>query len=282
MTDRYAVVGHPIAHSQSPRIHRLFAAQTGQDLSYDAILAPLDGFATTLRRFVAEGGKGLNVTLPFKAEAFILADACSPRATQASAVNTLAVGADGRLWGDNTDGVGLVRDLKEALGLTLFERRLLVLGAGGAACGILGPLLEEGPRELVVANRTAARAEALADRFHCLGPVRGTGLAALSGTGSFDLILNATAASLANATPDLPPGLVAAHTVCYDLAYGHGPTAFMRWADQQGAAHAEDGLGMLVEQAAVAFELWRGVRPDTAPVRAILRQGAPQPAGAVP
>lgn len=282
MTDRYAVVGHPIAHSQSPRIHRLFAAQTGQDLSYDAILAPLDGFAATLRRFVAEGGKGLNVTLPFKAEAFILADACSPRATQASAVNTLTVGADGRLWGDNTDGVGLVRDLKEALGLTLFERRLLVLGAGGAGCGILGPLLEEGPRELVVANRTAARAEALADRFHCLGPVRGTGLAALSGTGSFDLILNATAASLANATPDLPTGLVAAHTVCYDLAYGHEPTTFMRWADQQGAAHAEDGLGMLVEQAAVAFELWRGVRPDTAPVRAILRQGVPQPAGAVP
>lgn len=276
MTDRYAVVGHPIAHSQSPRIHRLFAAQTGQDLSYEAILAPLDGFAVTLRRFVAEGGKGLNVTLPFKAEAFILADICSPRATQASAANTLTVGADGRLWGDNTDGVGLVRDLKEALGLTLFERRLLILGAGGAACGILGPLLEEGPRGLVVANRTAARAEALADRFHCLGPVRGTGLAALAGAGPFDLILNATAASLSDAVPDLPPGLVAAHTVCYDLAYGHGPTAFMRWAQQQGAARAEDGLGMLVEQAAVAFELWRGVRPDTAPVRAALRQGVPQ------
>ena len=276
MTDRYAVVGHPIAHSQSPRIHRLFAAQTGQDLSYEAILAPLDGFAVTLRRFVAEGGKGLNVTLPFKAEAFILADVCSPRASQASAVNTLTVGTDGRLWGDNTDGVGLVRDLKEGLGLTLFDRRLLILGAGGAACGILGPLLEEGPRELVVANRTAARAEALADRFHCLGPVLGTGLPALAGAGPFDLILNATAASLFDAVPDLPPGLVAAHTVCYDLAYGHGPTAFMRWALEQGAARAEDGLGMLVEQAAVAFELWRGVRPDTAPVRAALRQGAPQ------
>jgi shikimate dehydrogenase len=282
MTDRYAVVGHPIAHSQSPRIHRLFAAQTGQDLSYETLLAPLDGFAATVRRFLAEGGKGLNVTVPFKAEAFILADACFPRATQASAVNTLGVGADGRLWGDNTDGVGLVRDLKEAQGLTLFERRLLVLGAGGAACGILGPLLEEGPRELVVANRTAARAEALADRFHCLGPVRGMGLAALAAADPFDLILNATAASLSDAVPDLPPGLVATHTVCYDLAYGHGPTVFMHWARQQGAARAEDGLGMLVEQAAVAFELWRGVRPDTAPVRAVLRQSAPQPTGAGP
>lgn len=276
MTDRYAVVGHPVAHSKSPLIHRLFAEQAGQDLVYETLLAPLDGFAATVRAFFAGGGKGLNVTVPFKAEAFVLADVCSPRARQASAVNTLGYDADGRLWGDNTDGAGLVRDLCDALGLTLSERRLLVLGAGGAACGILGPLLEEGPREIVVANRTAARAQALADRFRCLGAVRGCGLADLFGMGAFDVILNATSASLSDALPALPLGLVAGDTVCYDLAYGNEPTAFLRWALEQGAARAEDGLGMLVEQAAFSFELWRGVRPDTARVRGILRPDLPR------
>ena len=275
MTDRYAVVGHPVAHSKSPLIHRLFAEQTGQDMAYGTLLAPLDGFAETTRHFFAEGGKGLNVTVPFKAEAFVLADTCSPRAAQASAVNTLGIDADGRIWGDNTDGVGLVRDLRDALGLTLSERRLLVLGAGGAACGILGPLLGEGPRELVVANRTAAKAAALADRFRCLGPVRGCGLADLFGIGAFDLILNATSASLSEALPVLPLGLVATDTVCYDLAYGSEPTAFMRWGQAQGAARTEDGLGMLIEQAAVAFERWRGVHPDTTRVREILRPDLP-------
>ena len=275
MTDRYAVVGHPVAHSKSPLIHRLFAEQTGQDMAYGTLLAPLDGFAETTRNFFAEGGKGLNVTVPFKAEAFVLADTCSPRAAQASAVNTLGIDADGRIWGDNTDGVGLARDLRDALGLTLSERRLLVLGAGGAACGILGPLLGEGPRELVVANRTAAKAAALADRFRCLGPVRGCGLADLFGIGAFDLILNATSASLSEALPVLPLGLVANDTVCYDLAYGSEPTAFMRWGQAQGAARTDDGLGMLIEQAAVAFERWRGVRPDTTRVREILRPDLP-------
>ena len=273
MTDRYAVVGHPVSHSKSPLIHRLFAEQTGQDMVYGTLLAPLDGFAETTRKFFADGGKGLNVTVPFKAEAFVLADTCSPRAAQASALNTLGVDADGRLWGDNTDGVGLVRDLKETLGLNLSERRLLVLGAGGAACGILGPLLEEGPRELVVANRTAAKAEALAARFRCLGPIRSSGLPELFGIGAFDLILNATSASLSDALPRLPLGLVAGDTVCYDLAYGKEPTAFMRWAREQGAARAEDGLGMLIEQAAFSFELWRGLRPDTAAARSLLRRG---------
>jgi shikimate dehydrogenase len=275
MMDRYAVVGHPVAHSKSPLIHRLFAEQTGQDMVYETLLAPLDGFAETTRNFFAEGGKGLNVTVPFKAEAFVLADTCSPRAAQASAVNTLGIDADGRIWGDNTDGVGLVRDLRDALSLTLSERRLLVLGAGGAACGILGPLLGEGPRELVVANRTAAKAAALADRFRCLGPVRGCGLAELFGIGAFDLILNATSASLSEALPALPLGLVANDTVCYDLAYGSEPTAFMHWAQAQGATRTEDGLGMLIEQAAVSFELWRGVRPDTGRVRGILRPDPP-------
>jgi len=256
-------------------IHRLFAEQTGQDMVYETLLAPLDGFAATVHDFYAQGGKGLNVTVPFKAEAFVLADRCSPRATQASAVNTLGLDADGRLWGDNTDGVGLVRDLKETLGLTLSERRLLVLGAGGAACGILGPLLEEGPRELVVANRTVAKAEALVARFRCLGAVRGCGLTELSGVGRFDLILNATSASLSDALPSLPLGLVTGDTVCYDLAYAKEPTVFMRWAREQGAARVEDGLGMLIEQAAFSFELWRGVRPDTAPVRGSLRPGTP-------
>lgn len=277
MTDRYAVIGNPVAHSKSPLIHRLFAAQTGQDIVYEKRLAPLEGFGVAVREFLAEGGKGLNVTVPFKAEAFVMVDVCSPRATQASAVNTIGIGADGRLWGDNTDGIGLVRDLKDALGWLLCERRLLVLGAGGAACGILGPLLEEGPRELVVANRTPDRAEALAARFHSLGPVRGCGLHDLFGIGAFDLILNATSASLSNALPVLPLGLVASHTRCYDLAYGREPTAFQRWAWAQGAAGAEDGLGMLIEQAAFSFELWRGVRPDTAPVQAALRQKALEP-----
>ncbi|MFZ5533306.1 MAG: shikimate dehydrogenase [Pseudomonadota bacterium] len=276
MTDRYAVVGHPVAHSKSPAIHRLFAEQTGQDMVYETLLAPLDGFAETTRKFFAEGGKGLNVTVPFKAEAFVLADTCSSRAVQAGAVNTLGMDADGRLWGDNTDGVGLVRDLRGALGLTLSEHRLLVLGAGGAACGILGPLLEEGPRELVVANRTATKAEALAARFRCLGPVRGCGLADLFGIGAFDLILNATSASLSEALPVLPLGLVSTDTVCYDLAYGSEPTAFMRWGQAQGAARTEDGLGMLIEQAAVAFERWRGVHPDTTRVREILRPDSPR------
>lgn len=279
MTDRYAVVGHPVAHSKSPLIHRLFAEQTGQDMVYETLLAPLDGFAATVRQFFSQGGKGLNVTVPFKAEAYVLADHCAAQATQASAVNTLGLDADGRLWGDNTDGVGLVRDLKEALGLTLCERRLLVLGAGGAACGILGPLLAEGPAGLIVANRTAAKAEALADRFRCLGPAHGCGLADLFGAGAFDLILNATSASLSEALPALPLGLVASATVCYDLAYGPEPTAFMRWAREQGAARAEDGLGMLIEQAAVSFERWRGVRPDTARVRHIVRpHGSRSPA----
>lgn len=274
MTDRYAVVGHPIAHSKSPRIHRLFAEQTGQDLSYEAILAPLEGFAETVRRFQAEGGKGLNVTVPFKQEAWALAEERSAAAERAGAVNTLSLGGDGRIRGDNTDGVGLVRDLTRNHGLTLSGRRLLILGAGGAARGVLQPLLQAEPAEVFIANRTAEKAEALAAEFADERiPLAGGGFEALAGR-RFDLIINATAAGLAGELPPLPGSCLAEGAWCYDMLYGPEPTAFVRWARAQGAAGAVDGLGMLVEQAAESFFIWRGVRPRTGPVIEALRRDA--------
>jgi shikimate dehydrogenase len=268
MSDRYAVFGNPIAHSKSPRIHALFAAQTGQALTYEAILAPLDGFAEAVTAFRREGGRGANVTVPFKEQAYALCDRLSARAEAAGAVNTLKFEADGVL-GDNTDGVGLVNDLAGNLGLALEGRRILLMGAGGAARGVVLPLLEKGPAALFIANRTAAKAEELARRFS-FPTLVGGGYEALAGR-RFDLVINATAASLAGDLPPLPAGLFADGALAYDMMYGKD-TPFLAFARGEGARCA-DGLGMLVEQAAEAFHLWRGVRPETAPVIALLRAG---------
>ncbi|CAL1239693.1 shikimate dehydrogenase [Candidatus Methylocalor cossyra] len=279
--DRYAVFGHPIGHSRSPRIHALFARQTGQALVYTAEDVAPDAFEGAVRRFFREGGKGLNCTVPLKELAFRLADRVSPRAARCKAVNTLALQGDGRLLGDNTDGVGLVRDLTCNLGLVLAGRRILVLGAGGAARGILAPLLEQRPARLVIANRTPSKARQLAAEFAELGPVSGGGLGEL-GTERFDLILNATAASLSGQLPALPKDLLVAGGTCYDLAYGSEPTPFLRWGWAAGAALSADGLGMLVEQAAEAFQLWRGVRPETGPVIRALQAELHGPDGLAP
>ena len=269
MTDRYAVVGHPISHSQSPRIHAAFAAQTGQDLSYTALLAPLDGFTPTVNDFRAAGGKGVNVTVPFKPAAWHYAQRHSERATRAEAVNTLVLDRD-RIYGDNTDGPGLLRDLTVNQGCTLHSQRIVVIGAGGAAAGVLAELLATQPAGVVIANRTASKAIELAERFSDLGSVSGCGLADLAGE-RFDLLINATAASLDNQCPALPVGVIHAGSGAYDLMYAAHPTPFMRWAQAEGAAWIRDGLGMLVEQAAESFALWRGVRPETHSVLRHLR-----------
>jgi shikimate dehydrogenase len=264
MTDRYAVFGHPIAHSKSPQIHAAFARQTGQDMTYEAILAPKDGFADSVAQFIATGGRGANVTVPFKEEAFKLANRLSPRAQRAGAVNTLSFDADGIL-GDNTDGAGLVADLTRNLHCALAGKRILLLGAGGAARGVIEPLLEQQPAELVIANRTVSRAQEIAELFD--RGIRAIGFDAADTP--FDLVINATAASLAGELPPLSPAIFTADTLAYDIMYGRD-TPFISFARTHGAATA-DGLGMLIEQAAEAFYLWRGVRPDTAPVIAALR-----------
>lgn len=267
--DRYAVVGNPIGHSKSPRIHALFAQATGREMSYEALPAPLLGFADTVSRFRDAGGRGLNVTVPFKQEAWAWVDELTPRARLAGAVNTIAFRPDGSALGDNTDGVGLVRDLSANLGLTLESRRLLLLGAGGAARGVLGPLLDQHPQLVIIANRTEPRAQALAADFAARGPVTACAFRDLGET--CDLVLNATSAGLHGEVPPVPSSVVGADTCCYDMVYSDQPTAFVRWARPLGARLAVDGLGMLVEQAAESFRLWRGVMPDTAPVIAALR-----------
>lgn len=277
MSERYAVVGNPVAHSKSPFIHARFAEQTGEDIVYEALLAPLDGFIATVRDFAARGGRGVNVTVPFKLEAHRLADACSTRAARAGAVNTLRFESDGTFFGDNTDGIGLLRDLRSNLGRDLEGARVLVLGAGGAARGVLGPLLDAHPASLVVANRTASRARDLARAFAAEGVVRGSGYGSLAGA-RFDLVVNATAAGLGGETTPLPAGLLDEGACCYDLAYGPAARPFLAWASTQGAALAVDGTGMLVEQAAESFHVWRGVRPDTQPVIDALRSSAADPA----
>jgi shikimate dehydrogenase len=266
MPDRYAVFGNPIAHSQSPRIHALFAAQTGQDMSYEALLAPLDGFAAAVRAFVAVGGKGANITVPFKEEAFRLATELTPRARAAGAVNTLSF-VDGMIAGDNTDGAGLVRDLKSNLGCDLAGKRILLLGAGGAARGVILPLLEERPAALTIANRTAEKAARLAATFK----LEGGGFDRLAGR-SFDLVINATSTGLSDSALPLPATVFAPGTMgglAYEMLYGR-ETPFMAQARAAGCRVA-DGLGMLVEQAAEAFHVWRGVRPATAPVLVALK-----------
>lgn len=270
--DRYAVMGNPIAHSKSPLIHRQFAGQTGQVLTYDAILVDIGRFTEAVDAFRRDGGKGLNVTVPFKQDAWRLASRRTPRAERAGAVNTLWWDGNERLCGDTTDGVGLVRDLRDNHGIRIEGRRVLLVGAGGAARGVIEPLLAERPATLVIANRTPERAHELAAIFGGLAPITGCGFGELSGR-SFDLAINATAAGLTGEVPPLPATVFAPGACAYDMMYGSEPTAFVRWSLAQGCARALDGLGMLVEQAAEAFFIWRGVRPDTAPVIARLRAG---------
>ncbi|MGV8892918.1 MAG: shikimate dehydrogenase [Burkholderiaceae bacterium] len=267
MTDQYAVIGNPIAHSKSPEIHASFARQTGQDIEYRRLLAPLDSFAQTVVSFVAAGGKGANVTVPFKLEAFVLATRLSARAQAAGAVNTLKFDGDA-IVGDNTDGIGLVADIVRNAGVPLAGRRILLLGAGGAARGVVLPLLQQEPTVLVIANRTAAKATALAQQFAADGPILACDFADLADP--FDIVINATAASLSAALPPIAPGIFDKTTFAYDLMYSKEPTIFMRFAAQHGAA-VRDGLGMLVEQAAESFLFWRGVRPKTSYVLAQLQ-----------
>jgi shikimate dehydrogenase len=271
MTDRYAVMGNPIAHSKSPRIHARFAAQFGHDIEYRAMLVEPGHFPQAVAEFLAEGGKGINVTVPFKEDAWALAATRSARAERAGAVNTLVLDPSGSHYGDNTDGAGLVRDLRHNHGCELAGKRILLLGAGGAARGVIGPLLNEQPTQLVIANRTPARAVELARAFRDSGTIKGCSLEALAGR-SFDVVINATAAGLRGEVPELPPGVVQTHSWCYDMMYADEPTTFVRWAQSRGVERALDGLGMLVEQAAESFFLWRGVRPDTEAVIHALRQ----------
>jgi len=272
--DHYAVFGNPVKHSRSPWIHTQFAAQTGAELDYRAQEVAAEQFEQQVLAFFARGGAGLNITVPFKERAHDLAQVLSDAARVAGAVNTLYQDDDGRLVGDNTDGVGMLRDILQNGGV-LRQRRILVVGAGGAVRGVLPNLLAEQPAELLILNRTADRASALADRFRDLGPVRGGGYDLLTNSPAsapFDWIINGTSVGLNGGLPPLPASVVAPHTWSYDMVYGPGQTVFQQWCVDNAAARALDGLGMLVEQAAEAFFLWRGVRPQTAPVIASLRQ----------
>lgn len=260
--DQYAVFGHPISHSKSPRIHRLFAEQTGQQLDYTAQEVVPEHFEASVARFFREGGQGLNCTVPLKELAWRQADELTDRARLSQAVNTLALQFDGRLLGDNTDGVGLLTDLSVNHAIALPGLRILVLGAGGASRGIVGPLLEQQPAQLVVANRSPGKAEALVAHFAALGPIAGCGFQDLPNR-QFDLIINATSASLSGELPPLPKQVLRDGGFCYDLAYANQATAFVKWGKDNGAAKSLDGLGMLVEQAAAAFFLWRDVHPET-------------------
>jgi shikimate dehydrogenase len=269
--DLYAVIGHPVAHSRSPFIHERFARQVGHDIRYTRIDASPEALSDTVRSFFAGGGKGLNVTLPHKQSVMALVAELSPRAARAGAVNTLALRTDGSLFGDNTDGLGLARDLVYNHRVSIAGRRVLMLGAGGAARGVMMPLLGLQPRELVIANRTPERALEIVEAFRDTGtPLRGCGFDDLH-DGPYDIVINATATSIAGRSLPLPPGLVDTHSFCYDMGYGREDTLFVRWARERGCARTAMGLGMLVEQAAESFYLWRGVRPDTAPVLAALK-----------
>ncbi|MBN9461354.1 MAG: shikimate dehydrogenase [Burkholderiales bacterium] len=310
MSDRYAVIGNPVAHSRSPAIHARFAAQTGQDIAYGRLLAPLDGFAAAVERFRDEGGRGLNVTLPFKTEAYAWAPRHSARARAAGAVNTLRFDPAGAL-GDNTDGVGLVRDIERRLGLTLAGRSVLLVGAGGAARGVAGPLIEAGVASLVIANRTPAAAAALAaavdagaDAPTADASAAGVsaGAAPMAGTSEarrtaravpracrfealepgFDIVVNATSTGLGEVRLPIAGAVFAGAALAYDMFYAPSATAFMAQAAAAGCARASDGLGMLVEQAAESFLLWRGVRPLTAPVYEALRAELDAEAGVRP
>ncbi len=263
--DKYAVFGNPIKQSKSPSIHAAFAAQCGQSIQYRAVRVAEDGFARAATNFFTEGGRGLNITLPFKQDAFAFADHLSERARRAGAVNTLSRRDDGSVAGDNTDGVGIVRDMVANQGWIVQGMRVLIVGAGGAVRGVLEPLMRERPKELLIINRTASKATELASEFSDLGSIEGGGYD-LIGERQFDLIINASSAGLAGEMPDLPPSLLTERSCCYDMVYGSEPTPFMRWAAHHTAWAVADGLGMLVEQAAESFYIWRHVRPETRPV----------------
>ncbi|MCU7940234.1 MAG: shikimate dehydrogenase [gamma proteobacterium symbiont of Bathyaustriella thionipta] len=262
----YAVMGNPINHSKSPQIHTAFALQTDQKLEYSAIHVDVGGFAQAVSHFQGHGGKGLNVTVPFKLDAWKLSDTLTERAKTAGAVNTLILTDEGLIEGDNTDGVGLVNDIIEHLGWTIAQKKVLILGAGGASRGVIGPILEQKPYSLTIANRTAVKATELASLFTDIKstdthPVTGGGYDSLNGK-QFDLVINATAASLKGEVPPLPDELVSSEGCCYDMMYAARPTAFMEWASQHGVSNISDGLGMLVGQAAESFNIWRGVKPE--------------------
>ncbi len=269
--DKYAVIGNPIEHSKSPEIHAAFARQTGEAIEYGRILGDLDNFEGDVRRFLAEGGRGLNVTVPFKEQAWRLADELSPRAHTAGAVNTLIRLDDNRLRGDNTDGVGLVRDLSVNQGFRFKGKRILMLGAGGAVRGVMRPLLEQQPKRIIIANRTAAKAYSLAQGLAHYGQVAGCGFDELEGM-RFDLVINGTSSGLTGEVPAIHAEVLDKGCWCYDMFYSRKATPFQQWGREQGAARSLDGLGMLVEQAAESFFLWRGILPETAPVIAMLRE----------
>lgn len=275
MTDQYAVFGNPVAHSKSPYIHTLFAQQTQQTMAYEKQLVELDKFSEAATAFFAAEGCGLNITVPFKLDAFAFAHSLSERAQHAGAVNTLKKTPDGSIYGDNTDGAGLLRDITKNLGWTLRNKRVLVLGAGGAVRGVIAPLLAEQPQRIVIANRTLAKAEELVRLFNVGKSAPDSKILRASSlhihARPFDVVINGTSASLNGDMPDLSPTIIAPNACCYDMMYGKELTPFLRWAQQHGASVA-DGLGMLVEQAAESFLLWRGVRPQTAPVIAVLRE----------
>jgi shikimate dehydrogenase len=269
MSDLYAVMGNPINHSKSPQIHSAFAEQTEQDLIYSAILVPLEKFKEEADNFFRTG-MGLNVTVPFKEDAWQYADTYSSRALRAGAVNTLIKKEDGSIHADNTDGIGMVRDITFNNGCAIKGKRVLVLGAGGAVRGILEPVLEEKPEEVVIANRTVSKAQALAEDFSDIGKISGCGFDQVEG--EFDLIINGTSASLSGDLPPIPESVIHAHTTCYDMMYGAEPTVFNQWAAGLNAGATLDGLGMLVEQAAESFKAWRGVRPESATVIQSMRE----------
>jgi len=270
MTDFYAVIGNPVHHSKSPEIHQAFAKQTGEDLQYSAIEVPLDALESSLHQLRdVMKLKGMNVTVPFKEQVFALAEHQSARATLAGAVNTVSFQEDGSLLGDNTDGQGLCQDLTVNHQITLTDKKILLLGAGGAARGVIGPLLELRPETLFIANRTPAKAFHLADIFAAFGPVSGGGYDEIQG--EYDIIINATAASLSGEVPPINNSVLAESACCYDMMYGPSDTAFIQWAKHHGVVRSMDGLGMLVEQAAEAFFVWRGIRPETHAVIAALR-----------
>ena len=267
--DHYAVLGHPIKHSKSPRIHKLFAEQTEQSLVYEAQEVPAEQFLSVVETFFAKGGTGLNCTIPLKELAWVFAEHKTERAQLAKAVNTLALQADGSILGDNTDGVGLITDLMSNHDIKLADRKVLILGAGGATRGIIRLLFEQSVKSIVIANRTLEKAIDLAAEFVSVGNMIGCGFEVLAGQ-QFDLIINATATSLTGQLPPLPANILAEKGVCYDLAYSNEPTTFVRWGQDNNAVKSLDGLGMLVEQAAEAFFIWRGVRPRTEPVIKLL------------